>query len=95
MKVTQNDIIIFNNLYYKTHNYAEVARQTGFSAATVRKYVDKNYVLVNKEDKVIFSATLSKEPPQLLVEADTWGQYCTLTNDEKEKLKELWKELEI
>ena len=58
MKVTQNDIIMFNNLYYKTHNYAEVARQTGFSAATVRKYVDKNYVPVNKEDKVIFSAIL-------------------------------------
>lgn len=95
MKVTQNDIIIFNNLYYKTHNYTEVARQTGFSAATVRKYVDKNYVPVNKEDKVIFSATLSKEPPRLLVETDTWGQHCILTNDEKEKLKELWKELEI
>lgn len=95
MKVTQNDIIMFNNLYYKTHNYTEVARQTGFSAATVRKYVDKNYVPVNKEDKVIFSATLSKEPPRLLVESDTWGQYCMLTSDEKEKLKELWKELEI
>lgn len=95
MKVTQNDIIIFNNLYYKTHNYTEVARQTGFSAATVRKYVDKNYVPVNKENKVIFSATLSKEPPRLLVETDTWGQHCILTNDEKEKLKELWKELEI
>ena len=34
-RVTNEDILIFNEIYYKTKNYAQVARETGFSASTV------------------------------------------------------------
>ena len=42
-KVTNEDILRINELYYKHKTYAEVARQTGFAASTVKKYVDKNW----------------------------------------------------
>ena len=39
-KVTNEDILRINELYYKHKTYAEVARQTGFAASTVKKYVE-------------------------------------------------------
>ena len=43
IKVTADNIIDFNKRYYICHNYSQVARETGFSASTVRKYIDKNW----------------------------------------------------
>ena len=42
-RVTSEDILRMNKIYYQTHVFAEVARQTGFSASTVRKYIDVNW----------------------------------------------------
>ena len=41
-KVSKEDIIQMNELYQKLGSYAAVAREIGFSASTVSKYVDKN-----------------------------------------------------
>ena len=35
-KVTNEDIVRFNELYAKLKTYAAVARETGFSASTVK-----------------------------------------------------------
>ena len=43
-KVTNEDILRINELYYKHKTYAEVARQTGFAASTVKKYVIPNKI---------------------------------------------------
>lgn len=43
-KVTESVKIEFNELYLKYKTYAEVARQTGFSASTVKKYIIPNFV---------------------------------------------------
>ena len=53
-KVTNEDILRINELYYKHKVYAEVARQTGFSASTVKKYVDKNWTPVCAENIIRF-----------------------------------------
>ena len=45
--VTDNDKIQFNELYLQCGTYAEVARRTGFSASTVKRYIIPNYVSVN------------------------------------------------
>ena len=37
--VTDNDKIQFNELYLQCGTYAEVARRTGFSASTVKRYI--------------------------------------------------------
>ena len=49
-RVTSEDILRMNEIYYKTHVFAEVARQTGFSASTVRKHVDVNWKPVVSEN---------------------------------------------
>lgn len=46
-RVTKEEIIQFHKIYRTCGNYAEVARQTGRSAATVAKYI-KNSIIVDK-----------------------------------------------
>ena len=53
-RVTSEDILRMNEIYYKTRVFAEVARQTGFSASTVRKYVDVNWKPVENENIIRF-----------------------------------------
>ena len=94
-RVTQQDIINFNNLYYKYKSFAEVARQTGFSAGTVSKYVDKNYVPIDDTKKKTFSGEINNSNFDVLVAVDTWGVLLSLSEDELKKLEELWNELTI
>jgi hypothetical protein len=94
-RVTQQDIINFNNLYYKYKTYAEVARQTGFSAGTVSKYVDRNYVPVDEANKKTFSGEINDSNFDMLAAADVWGGLLSLSETELNELNELWNELTI
>ena len=38
-RVTEDDKILFNTLYLKLGTYSGVAKETGFSASTVKKYI--------------------------------------------------------
>lgn len=38
-RVTPQEIVLFHELFAECHNYAEVARQTGRSASTIKRYV--------------------------------------------------------
>ncbi len=95
-KVTPEDIILFNELYFKLKTYAAVARETGFSASTVSKYVDKNWRPVEKENVKKFT---KEEVPEFSTEmfrgVENYGELCVLSDEEKEEIKELWKELAI
>lgn len=95
-KVTTDDILRFNELYYKYHTYAEVARQTGFSASTVSKYVDKNWKPVQTENIKHFNLSMLPEfSTTQFVGVDNYGDLCILTEQEREEIKELWEELAI
>lgn len=95
-KVTNEDIIQFNELYAKCGTYAEVARQTGWSASTIRKYITPGQVLTSAADIVRFDETLLVPfDPTLLVSTKEIGDLLTLTLDEQEAIRELWKELRI
>lgn len=94
-RVTQEDIKRFNELYYKYRTYAEVARQTGFSAGTVSKYVDKNYVPVDDTKKKVFDGEVNDSNFDTLTAADAWGALLTLSEEEFKELEELWNELAI
>lgn len=97
-RVTSEDILRMNEIYYKTHVFAEVARQTGFSASTVRKYVDINWKPVlldnikkfNTDDIPDF-----KEAAKKFRGLANYGDLCVLTELEKEEIKELWEELSV
>lgn len=97
-RVTSKDILRMNEIYYKTHVFAEVARQTGFSASTVRKYVDINWKPVVSEEIVIFNMNDIpdfKEAIKCFRGVDNYGDLCVLTEQECEEIKELWKELAV
>ena len=97
-KVTNEDILRINELYYKHKVYAEVARQTGFAASTVKKYVIKGWKPVEKRNIVKFD--LADLPDftsaaELFRGINNYGNLCSLTDYEREQMKELWEEMPI
>lgn len=97
-KVTNEDILHINELYYKHKTYAEVARQTGFAASTVKKYIIKDWKPVEKKNIVKFD--LADLPDftkvtELFVNLDNYGDLCILTQFEKQQMEKLWEELAI
>lgn len=95
-KVTNEDIIHINELYYKYKTYAEVARQTGFAASTVKKYVIPGWQPVLETEIIRFNMSdLPDSPHPGFVGLNNYGDLCVLTNDEKEELKGLWEEIAV
>ena len=97
-KVTNEDILRINELYYKHKTYAEVARQTGFSAGTVKKYVISGWQPVATESIQKFDpATLPdfQKAVEIFRGIQNYGNLSVLTEFEKNEIKELWKELAV
>lgn len=95
-RVTNEDIILINEIYYKTKSYAETARQTGWSAGTVSKYVDKNYTPPAPTEIVrVDMSILPTEFNTDIFNIPILGDLCVLTVDEKEDITNLWKELAL
>ena len=97
-KVTSEDILRINEIYYKTGVYAETARQTGFSASTVKKYVIPNWQPVTVENVIRFDIEQLPdftEAVKIFRGIDDYGYLCQLTPVESEEIKELWKELAV
>ena len=95
-RVTSEDILRMNEIYYKTHVFAETARQTGFSASTVKKYVIPGWKPVATENIIKFEL---KQIPEfdgsIFKNVGNYGELCVLTEQEKEEMKELWRELAV
>ena len=66
-RVATEDILQMNSLYFQYKNFAEVARQTGFSASTVRNYVDVNWKPVVSENIIKFDMNDLPELIQLVL----------------------------
>ena len=97
-KITNEDILRINELYYKHKTYAEVARQTGFSASTVKKYVIPGWQPVIIENIIKFDIALLldfQEAIKIFRDIDNYGNLCVLTAYEQDEIKELWKELAV
>jgi len=85
-KVTQDDILQFNLLYLELGSYAAVARKTGFSAGTVKKYIVENFTPPAPQQK--WSGEL-REPGSFTIEKEG------LSKEELLQLEELRKEISI
>ena len=97
-KVTNEDILRINELYYKHKTYAEVARQTGFSASTVKKYVKPGWEPVVVENIKKFDPSMIpdfQKAVEIFRGVQNYGNLCVLTDYEIEQIKELWKELAV
>ena len=95
-KITQEDKIRINELYLKYRTYAEVARQTGFSASTIKKYVIPNFIPqdkleIKRFDKIV-SDTFPADFPKNNVE---WSRLLAFTDLESANIEELRKEILI
>lgn len=95
-RVTSEDILRMNEIYYKTHVFAEVARQTGFSASTVRKYVDVNWKPVELDKITKFDLNnLPEFDTTPFKHVSDYGAMCILDDEEIDQIRELWKELAV
>ena len=95
-RVTSEDILHMNEIYYKTHIFAEVARQTGFSASTVRKYVDVNWKPVELDKIIKFDLNnLPEFDTTPFKHVSDYGAMCILDDEEIDQIRELWKELAV
>ena len=98
-RVTTDDIKYINDVYYVCKSYAETARRTGWSASTVRSYVDKNYSPVNEQNIHRFDTDTEMPDWHEAVAAfagiDNYGELCELTDDEREEIEQLWKEIAV
>ena len=95
-KVTQENIIEMNEIYLKVGTYAETARRTGFSAATVKKYIFSDYI--SKTAIVITNLFSLEQVPvfdkEKFIDFDfSDDNLYRLSDEEKEEIKELWKEM--
>lgn len=97
-KVTNEDILRINELYYKHKTYAEVARQTGFSAGTIKKYVIPGWQPVAVENIKKFdenSLPDFQKAVEIFRGVSNYGNLCVLTDYEQNEIKELWEELAV
>lgn len=94
-RVTQEDIIRINDIYYKCRTYAETARQTGFSASTIKKYVIAGYQPTESVQQKKFTAPLPEFDPMVFVQKEDWSSFCEYTVEEASRIEELWKEMTL
>lgn len=94
-RVSVDDIRQMNEIYYKCKSYAETARQTGWSAATVRNYIDKNFspVLENKIHRFDPNTEMPEFSTEIFEGIENLGDLCVLSDEEKIEIVELWEEI--
>ena len=92
--VKESDIKEMNRLYLELKTYAGVARVTGFSPSTVKKYIKKDFEVVDESKVKRFDRPLP-EFDSTIFRVDDWGPLCELSKEEIKEIRELWKEIEV
>lgn len=96
-RVSVDDIKKINEVYYQCHSYAETARQTGWSAATVKNYVKPDFKPV--ATTAIRKFTMNDMPewscPPMFEKVKNYGELCKIMDDERVDLFNLWEELPL
>lgn len=94
-RVTEEDIIHMNEEYLKCGTYTGVARRTGFSPSTVRKYIKNDYIpgaqRINLKDSQVHQMNIEENIEFLL----RTSHLSKLSSDELKDLKEVWKSMAV
>lgn len=93
-RVTKEDIKNINELYLKFGVKAKVARELGFSPATVSKYIIPDYKPTAQLKIRKFTGDLPNFDPTLF-RIKSWEPLLTLSDEEFIGVKELWEELSL
>lgn len=99
-KISTDKILEINEVYYslsgRQKTYAETARRTGVSASTVKKYIDPDFSPVNESSiKRLSIGDIPEYNIDVFKGIENIGALCILSDEEKEEMKELWKEMKI
>ena len=94
-RVSVDDIRQMDEIYYQCKSYAETARQTGWSASTVRSYIDKNFSPVLEDNIHRFNpdTELPEFSTKMFEGVENYGDLCVLTDEEKIEIVKLWEEI--
>lgn len=94
MKITDKEILQINRLYKKYGTYAAVAREVGCGPATVKKYINPNFVEL---DETKFQRFTKEDLPKIFrtLEVTNLGELCNPDKSELNELEELRKEILI
>lgn len=92
--ITQIEIKEINRLYAEKGTYAAVARIMGIAPSTVKKYVIKDYKIIDESTFIRFDRPLPEFNPEIFRIKD-WSPLCELSTEETDEIRDLWKELEI
>lgn len=87
--IDQDKIKEINISYIKNKTYAAVARELDIAASTVKKYIIPNFTLDIEEIK--FVESLIVPISEIKISFDD-NDICTLSEEEFNEIKELWKE---
>lgn len=94
-RVTAKDIEEMNIVYSYCHSYAETATATGWSASTVRKYVDPNYVRIDEAVNDPKLEDYQKTVDDVIQDLTSQVDLTALNDAELASMPDLWKELVI
>ena len=93
-RVQADDIVKMNELYKVIGTYAGVAREVGFSAGTVKRYIIADYVpqasMIPIEKREFVVPAMGE-----LVYPKNWNDFLKLTDEEINDIKELQKNISI
>ena len=89
-RVNEQDIEQMKKLYAIYGTYAAVARETGWSAGTVSKYLSQAFKPTEKVDNRFANFDNQKMPTfsTEMWENKEYSEMCELTDEERERMKE-------
>lgn len=94
--ITEETKIQINELYLQIGTYSGVAKEIGCAPSTVKKYIIPGFVSQEEIKRKIFRREdLPEFSTQELKNVENWGSLCSLSEEEKSEIKELWEELVI
>lgn len=95
MKITDEIIDKINLLYLKIGTYSGVAKEIGCAPSTVKKYIKKDYQFSNSVLIKKFNSIITPVQKEKFLNSNNWGEFCTLSDEEREEMKDLWEEMAI
>lgn len=93
-RVQPDDIIKMNELYIVIGTYAGVAREVGFSAGTVKRYIIADFVSKDKMEPIDRIDFNIPSMSQLKYPKD-WDAFLQLAKEERVNIKELQKTISL
>lgn len=92
-KVKPEDIIKINKAYKLCGSYSGAAKATGWSAATIKRYVDPNFILEEEPTHNIHIEI--PEVSEIVEQLKENKNICALTEEERKAVQNLWEEMII